>query len=98
MRGGGCARWTSVHGLGATLFAGSARGTDDDVQLAWPGPAGKWLRRNTELLGEPQGNALAPRWEEHCRLGVREVVGAADLLDAVAECADPACDLTGVVD
>src|SRR5213593_970617 len=82
----------------ATSLAGAARGADDHEELAWSGPAWEWLRRNAELLREPDGDAVALGWEEHRRLRIGEVVCAADLLDAVAERADAARHLSGVVD
>src|SRR5205823_12558559 len=55
-------------------------------------------RRDAELFGEAQGDALALRRKVHGRLGIREAVRAHYLLDRVAERADVAGDLARVVD
>src|SRR6266511_2682215 len=80
------------------LFTWPAGGADDHVEPTRAGAAGKRFRRDAQLLREAHGDAFALRREVHRRLRVREGVRAADLLDSVAEGADPARDLSRVVD
>src|SRR6266542_1929247 len=88
----------SASRISRRLFARAAGGADGDVQLARPGSAGEWLRRDSEFPCEADCNSLARAREVHSRLRIREAVGPGDLFDAVAEGADAACDLACVVD
>src|SRR6266508_4047001 len=80
------------------LFAGAARGAYDHVEPTGPGAAGKRFRRYAQLLREAHRYPFALWGEVHRRLRVREIARAADLLDPVAECADPAGYLPRVID